>query len=102
MAIKYGQSKVLTESGVISTAGKSARVWAITLLTGTTDTSLTLRDGGASGTIKWKISTNATAVAYDNSENVVFKTPIICTTDAYATVAGTNAYTYVLYDEIES
>ena len=57
MAKKKGQSKVLSGSGVISTAGKSAIVRAVTLCSGTADTSFKIEDGGSGGTEKIRIKT---------------------------------------------
>jgi hypothetical protein len=100
MAIKQGQTAVLATTGVISTAGKAAKIWAITLIGGTSDSSIIIKDGGTSGTERWKVSWNAVTNAGDVCVNVSFPNPIICTTDAYGTLAGTSAAAYVLFDEI--
>ena len=95
-----GQTKELLSSGVISTAGKSAIIWAITLMSGTTASSCTLSDGGSGGTTKWCISWAATTAAGDASVSITFPYGLICSTDAYGTIVGTDAKAYVLYDEI--
>lgn len=101
MAIAKGKTKVLTESGVISTAGKSARVWTITLIPGTDSSSIIINDGGSGGTERWKLTWAGVTAAGDASVSISFKVPIICTTDAYGTLAGTDASAYIHYDEIE-
>ncbi|KKM71529.1 hypothetical protein LCGC14_1429660 [marine sediment metagenome] len=102
MAKKLGQTKKISTTGVISTANKSALVWAITLLAGTTLSSIIIKDGGTGGTEKWKISNDGVTVAEDATVSVSFKQPIVCAIDAFGTIAGTNAVAYILYDEIEA
>lgn len=103
MAKKLGQSKVLSGSGVISTAGKSAVVRAVTLCSGTTDSSILIENGGSGGAEMWRMTVNGTTAAGEVSYHQSFPgTGIVCTTDAYGTLAGTGAVASILYDEIES
>lgn len=99
---KRGLTKVLTGSGVISTAGKTADVRAISLLSGTADSSIKIENGGSGGTEMWRLSLNGTTAAGETSESISFgESGIICTTDAYGTLAGAGAVVSILYDEIE-
>ena len=102
MAIQKGQAKELTSSGVISTVGKTALVWAITLLSGTTASSIVINNNGASGTAMWKLTWAATTAAGDAAVSIAFAVPIICSIDAYGVLGGTGAAAYILYDEIEA
>lgn len=102
MAAKKGLTKVLTESGVISTVNATARIRAITLSSGTTASSIIINDGGSGGTAKWKLALIATTGAGDQSHSVSFGDKgFICITDAYGTLAGTGAIASILYDEME-
>jgi len=103
MAIGAGKTKKIAASGVISTAGKSAIVRAITLLSGTADCSIIIEDGGSGGTEKWKLSLDGTTAAGETATSVAFgDTGILCETDAYGTLTGAAAIAYILYDEIEA
>ncbi|KKM71530.1 hypothetical protein LCGC14_1429670 [marine sediment metagenome] len=104
MAKKMKQTKQLTESGVISAVGKSALVWAMTLFVGVDKSSIVLKDGGSSGTEKWKLSFNSDLEmeAGDFMRTIEFDRPIICSTDAFGTLVGTDAEAYIVYDEIEA
>lgn len=102
MAKKYMQTKKITSDVTVTTAGKSGIVHAITLRSGTADGNIKVRDGGATGTIKWTISLNGTTNAGDVTSSISFdKHGIVCATDIFADIAGTGAIAYILYDEIE-
>lgn len=103
MAVGKGLTKVLTSSGVISTAGKTAIVRAVTLNSGTTDSSIKIENGASGGTEMWRLTLNGTTAAGETTESISFgKEGIVCTTDAYGTLAGTGAVASILYDEIEA
>lgn len=93
--------KLISASAVITTAGKTGLLYAITLLSGTTDSKITIKDGGASGTVIWELSLNGTTAAGETTESIAFNYPIIGVTDLYAVLAGTDAVAYVAYKEIE-
>lgn len=101
MAIKAKQSKVLTASAVISTANKPAIVYAITLCSGTADSSIKIEDGGSGGTEKWRLTQDGTTAAGETCTSVSFPGGLLCATDAYGTLAGTAAVACVLYEELE-
>lgn len=101
MSFKKGQTKTLTSSGVISTVSKPARIWAITLLSGTAAGSITINNGGSGGSAVWALATAATTNAGDNSTSVSFPQGLVCSTDAYGTLAGTAAIAWICYDELE-
>lgn len=103
MALKKMQTKELSSSGVISTEGKSAIIRAISLRSGTTDSSITIQDGGSGGTEKWALSCDGTTAAEETTTSISFgEYGFICTTDAYGTLVGTSAKADILYDEIEA
>lgn len=109
MANKIGQTKKITTSAAISAVGKSAIVRAITLQSGTTDSSIIIKDGATGGTEKWKLSLNGTTGVGETVASISFggntnnqNGGIICSVDAFGTIAGTNAVAWVLFDEIES
>lgn len=91
-------SGAIAASAQITTVNAGAcLVSTITLLSGTAASSMTLRDGGASGTIKWKISLIATTAAGDQNQSFYFDPPLAFGTDLYATMAGTAAVGYIAY-----
>ena len=108
MAVKLGQTKKITTSAAISTVGKSAIVRAITLQSGTTDSSIIIVDGTTSGAEKWKLSLNGTKATGETVTSIEFggnannqNGGIICATDAFGNIAGTDAVAWILFDEIE-
>lgn len=101
MAIKKGLTKKLEAAGVVSTAGKSALVHAITYVSGTAAGYISLLDGGSGGNERWCISYNATAAAGDVCKSISFPIPLLFSVDCYGALAGEGASAYILYDEIE-
>lgn len=87
----------LAASASISGAGKPALCYGYILRGGTAQSSISLRNGGSGGTILWKDSIAAQGAAGDAVQTVMFKTPVVFTTDLYATLAGTAAAATVLY-----
>ncbi len=91
----------VTTSAAITTADKTGIVYALTLISGTADSSIILKNGGSSGTDSWRLSLNGTTSAGETSESISFPRGLIFTTDIYATLAGTAAIAYVAYEEIQ-
>jgi len=91
----------ITESAVVTTANDAGLLYGVTLRSGTTASSILLRNGGSSGTVLWGLSLASTAAAGDTTTSVTFPYPIIFSTDIYATLTGTGALAYVAYKEIE-
>ena len=111
MAKKMNLIKKLTSTGVISTAGKTAIVKSITLASpsGLSVGSIIIKDGGTGGTEKWKLSLAPTGQVGDTSTSITFDGGannldggIVCSTDAFGTIAGTGSIAYILFDEIEA
>lgn len=102
MAIEHAgiESKTITTSAVVTTAGKPGLLYGITLNSGTTDSSILIEDGGSSGTPKWKLTLDGTTAVGETTESITFPTPIVCATDIFATLVGTNAVAWVAYKEI--
>jgi hypothetical protein len=71
------------------------RLTALTLRSGTTASKVTVRDGGAGGTIVWELSLILTAAAGDQSHSISFPDGLLCATDMHVTVSGTGAEAYV-------
>lgn len=90
-------SLAITQSAIVTTAGKPGLLYGITLLSGTGASSIIINDGGSSGTAKWKLALVATTAAGDQTTSITFPIPIVCATDIYATLAGTGALAYVEY-----
>jgi len=93
-------SKKITASAVVTAENKKGKVYALTLNSGTTDSSIILADGGASGTEKWALTLNGTTAAGETSESVSFPGGLTFDTDVYAVLAGTGAEAWVAYEEI--
>lgn len=93
-------SKEISSSATVTTANKTGLLYGITLLSGTTASSVIIKNGGSSGTTMWKLSLIATTGAGDQCTSITFPAPIVCSTDIYATLAGTGALAYVSYREI--
>jgi len=101
MARAKGKSRVLTSSGVISTASKPCRIRSISLIAGTTASSIIILDGGSGGTERWRLTAKAQTAAGDLDICHTFGPDgLICTTDAYGTLAGTNAVACIEYEEL--
>lgn len=95
-------SKAITESAVVTTANKVGILYGITLLAGTSASAITISNGGSGGTAVWKLTLKGETAAGDTCASVTFPRGIICSTDIYATLAGTGAVAYVAYKEIEA
>lgn len=63
-----------------------------------TASSLTLRDGGASGTIVCVLQADDA----DYTRELTFSPPIVCNTNLYVTIAGTGASALVLYKQTQA
>lgn len=92
-------SKTIASSGVVTTAGNSGYLYGWLLSGGTTASSLTLRNGGGSGTIVVSDSIKAQTAAGDATSVTILPLPIFFSTDIYASIAGTNASAFVFYVE---
>lgn len=93
-------SKEITASAVVTTAGSAGLLYGITLNSGTTASSIIIKNGGSSGTNIWKLTLIATTAAGDQTTSITFPVPIVCSTDIYATLAGTGATAYVQYKQL--
>jgi hypothetical protein len=79
----------ITSSQTITTAGKPGLLYGYKIKGGqTSQTVVSFRDGGASGTILWKDSVIAQTAAGDATPGIVFTYPIVFTTDLYVTLSG--------------
>lgn len=96
------QTVKLSASGVISTANKAAILWGYNLSGGTTASSISFVNGGASGTELWKGSIKAQTAAGDDNRTEHFTQGILFSADLYGTLAGTGAVCYVTYEEIQN
>jgi hypothetical protein len=67
---------------------------------GTAASSVIFKDGGASGTTLWKDSMVAQTAAGDKTNKIMFKKPIVFSTDIHATLAGAAAQVEVYYDQL--
>ena len=95
-----GMSKQLTSSGIVTTAGKAGLLLGYALQVGTASQgSVTFRDGGVSGTIRWVDSNVAVTAAGDTTKLHDFTKPIVFSTDIYAVLTGTNTKVCVEYVE---
>jgi hypothetical protein len=90
MMLAQINSKELTQNGVAIPS--SARIWAITLIMGGSITgSILLRDGGVSGTKRWKLSGAAgTCVFISFPAGLSFETSVYAALD--------NATAYIAYE----
>ncbi|MDE2015962.1 MAG: hypothetical protein KGJ89_05050 [Patescibacteria group bacterium] len=102
MALTNKRSIKLTASGIVTTAGKAGILLGYNLVGGTTASSATFTDGGAGGTELWKgtIKSQTSIGDADQSEHFT-DGGVVFTTDIYCTLAGTGAYVYVHYSEIQ-
>lgn len=85
----------ITASADVTTA--ACVVWAITFTSGSDAGSVSLVDGGASGTEVWKVDGKATA-AKDLTTHIAFTKPLKFGTSCYATLAGTGSAVCVEYE----
>lgn len=92
-------SASITSSGQVSTAGTPALFYGYKITAGpTSQTVVTFRDGGSSGTILWKDSIIAQGTLGDASPGIFFNFPIIFTNDIYVAISGgTGAAVTVAY-----
>jgi len=100
MAINEGvlSSGVLTAgSSTPGGVGTAVRLYGYVLSGGTAATSITFKDGGTGGTVKWQDSIKAQTAAGDATSPVLFPYPVVFSTDCYVTVAGTAGTAVMLY-----
>ena len=89
--------KKITESGVITTAGVGGYVKAFGMTVTTNASEMVLTDGGSSGTAGPDLHADAaTAKASVVSGDIG---PVRFNTDIYATLAGTGAEGWVIFNE---
>ena len=94
-------AKKITSSAVVTTAGKSGILYAITLRCGTTDSTALLMNGGTSGTEVWGLALNGETAVGETTTSITFNPGIIFTTDIFCNMAGTGAIAHIQYEEIE-
>jgi len=98
-------SKQISSSATVTTAGKTGLLYGVNLQVATAESSVIIENGGAGGTEIVKLAIDASVGSsqfINSSRSIMFKEPVICTTDIYATIAGTGAVANVFYKEIES
>ena len=79
----------IAASAQVTAAGTPALLYGYKIAGGiTSQTVISFRDGGASGTIKWKDSIVAQAAAGNATPGFIFTVPLVFSTDLYVTVAG--------------
>jgi hypothetical protein len=89
--------KKITSSGVITTAGVGGYLKACGLTVTTAASELVLTDGGSGGTVILELHSDAaTAKGTVTSGDVG---PVRATTDIYATLSGSGAEAWVIYNE---
>lgn len=94
-------SKVITSSGVVTTAGKTGLLWGVSLYTAAADSKIIIEDGGSGGTALLTVAGDGTNDA-TSSKSVMFAKPVVGVTDLYATISGAGATAEVFYEEIEN
>jgi hypothetical protein len=90
MARKAGVGKVLTASGVVTTAGRPGWLIGYCFKLGSDSSTVTFVDGTSGGTSRWVDGGKRTA-AGDDFVRHTFNPPLYFPTDIYATIAGTGA-----------
>ena len=90
-------AKKITESGIITTANIGGFLKAAGLTVTTNASELELRDGGASGTVL--VDLHLDAATAKNTVVTGDIGPVRFNTDIYATVAGTGAEAWVVFNE---
>jgi hypothetical protein len=90
----------MTESGVVTTAGKPGYLYGYTIKVGTTLTLVEFRNGGVAGTIKWEDGWMGQTVAGNIFIPYTFAKPLVFSTDIYAVISGTGAELNIAYVEI--
>ncbi len=98
MSLASASSGAITEDATVS-AGPCI-VWGITLNSGTTASSIVLKDGGSGGVAKWGITNIGTTGAGDTTVSVMFPKGIVFSIDCYADWTGTGAIGYVAYEKL--
>jgi hypothetical protein len=88
-------SKVLTASGVVTTAGNGGDLYGLVVTAEADAAKATILDGGSGGTIKLIVG----SVTAHDTKAVILPTPIRCGTDIYCTITGTTPDVTVLYVE---
>jgi len=91
-----GIGKQLTASGSVKASAGLLLGYAIQHGT-TTQSSVTFRDGGSGGTIKWVHSKEAVTAAGDATDKCIFSVPIVFSTDIYVALTGTGTKICVIY-----
>ena len=95
-----GIAKQLTASGTVTTAGEAGLLLGYAIAHGdTSQSSVTFRDGGSGGTIRWVCSSVAGTASGDKTDTHTFNVPIAFSTDIYATLSGTDTAVCVEYVE---
>jgi hypothetical protein len=93
-------SGVKTSDVTITTANKAGLLFGYQFKVGTSASSMLLRNGGASGTILVQDFNVAVTAAGDVHKTVMFKDPIVFSTDIFLDIGGTNAAAVVFYKQI--
>ena len=89
---------LVTADAAIGTSGASILVYAVTLLNGTADASINLRNGtSATATSLWKLGIVLNATAEVTSISQTFPKPIAFPSGCFADITGTAAVAYVAY-----
>lgn len=94
------KSKKITSSGELTSKGNRILVFGVQLVSGTTASSITLKDGGSSGTEKAGLLSQAESNVGDKTSSVWFASPVEFNSGCYATLGGTGAYAYVQYQDL--
>tara|TARA_Y100000310_G_scaffold33047_1_gene31262 strand:+ start:2345 stop:2662 length:318 start_codon:yes stop_codon:yes gene_type:complete len=82
-----------TGDAQVTTSGNAGRLLSYCIKSGTTDTSVEFRDGGASGTIQWEDGMNGTTAAGEVYKSHTFGAPegMVFSSDIYVNITGTSA-----------
>lgn len=94
-------SAQVTGDGVVGTSGTAYVVTAITLRSGTTDSSIALHNGtAATDTMFWKLSLDGTVAAGETTTSVSFPNGLVFPAGVFADIAGTSAEAWVAYQPV--
>ena len=94
------EGKQVTSSSLATTSGKSAKLFCYEIQHGTaTQSSVTFRDGTATGTIKWVNSRAAQTVVGDVCDKMRFPQGMAFQSGIYCVLAGTNTKLCIGYTE---
>ena len=99
--IKYKTAIVITDTA-IPDVGIASMIHAVTLVVGTTYSSILIGDSDVADPANIKIHLTSIGVTNigDKCISITYKNPIIFPTNIYADIGGAGAYAYVQYSDL--